>query len=120
MAKNNSNGLLRCGICRTKIIDRAQIHQAGINLGIICATCFQKFPPEDIEILIDLFTAFGGYYGMLDRSEFSILDSLRDMIEESPLEFDADEINLRLMYKALLHGLTPREFLKELRIVIGE
>lgn len=112
---------LKCSICRTDIKNRHKVYQSSLKLGIICDMCQQRFSDEDIEMIINMFFAFGEYFGARDRSKFSI----KDIILEFALNLDEGKVNfhsqnIKMWHKVLTHGITPKEFLKELSIYVDQ
>ncbi|MFX0074356.1 MAG: hypothetical protein ACFE96_02865 [Candidatus Hermodarchaeota archaeon] len=106
---------LKCSICRADIKDRHKIYQSSLNFGIICDICKQRFSEEDIGMIIDMFSAFGEYFGARDRSKFSVKDILIEFaidLNEGKVNFQSQ--NVKLWHKVLSHGITPKEFLEKL------
>jgi hypothetical protein len=114
---------VKCGICRVEIVDRAQIYQAGINLGVICSACYRAFSTEDIEMMANMFIAYGGYYGMIRDRTFSVLKALEELIKNSNGKgklLDTDFLNIKLMHKSLLHGISPEQYINSFKILLEE
>ena len=112
---------LKCSICRADIKDRHKIYQSSLKLGIICNTCRWRFSVEDVEMIVNIFLAFGGFFGAYDRSKFSI----KDIILEFALELDDRKTNfhsqnVKMWHKVLTHGITPKEFLEELSLYVEQ
>jgi hypothetical protein len=66
-------------------------------------------------MIINMFFAYGEYFGARDRSKFSV----KDIICEFAIDLSEDKTsfhsqNIKMWHKVLAHGITPREFLKEL------
>lgn len=106
---------IKCSICRAGIKDRHELYQSSLKLGVICKTCRERFSEEDIEMIVNLFFAFGGYFGQFDKSEFSIDEMVIDFAEQ----LDADNStfhlqNVKMWHKILSHGIAPKDFLREL------
>ncbi|MHA2036235.1 MAG: hypothetical protein ACW98X_07365 [Promethearchaeota archaeon] len=125
IAKSASKSIyvVKCGICRVEIVDRAQIYQAGINLGVICSACYQSFSTEDIEMMANMFIAYGGYFGMLKDSSFSFLKTLENLLKKGLKKKEvitSEQINVRLMHKALLHGISPQQYVQNLTLLFDE
>ncbi|MFW9866129.1 MAG: hypothetical protein ACFFEN_08540 [Candidatus Thorarchaeota archaeon] len=108
---------VKCGICRSEILDRAHIYQAGIHLGVICVHCYKRFSSNDIELMANLFIAYGGYFGMLRSSLFTPIKILKKLVREAQAQnqhVSLEQINIRLLHKALLHGLSPEQYIHSL------
>ncbi|MGB5912548.1 MAG: hypothetical protein WBH31_15255 [Promethearchaeia archaeon] len=118
----NSNNPLRkeihCVICHSDIKDLDDIYQVSHNLGIICQNCVKIFSSEDIEIMIYLFFIYGGYFGKFDQRTFSLPEAIKSLTKQ---EFNPkkqimfEDLNERLVHKALLHGISPVDLVKTLK-----
>jgi len=112
---------IRCSICRADIKDRHELYQSSLKLGVICKTCRERFSEEDVEMIVNLFFAFGGYFGQFDKSEFSI----DEMVIEFAEQIDAGNStfhlqNVKMWHKILSHGIAPKDFLKELSMYVDQ
>ncbi|NVM17001.1 MAG: hypothetical protein HWN80_04745 [Candidatus Lokiarchaeota archaeon] len=119
--KSKVSSKLKCSICRADIKDRHKIYQSSLKLGIICHLCRQRFSNEDIEMMINLFFAFGEYFGAHDRSKFSIKDIILEFaidLNEGKANFQSQ--NVKMWHKVLTHGITPHEFLEELSVYVEQ
>ena len=104
---------LSCGICHRKIEQEAAIFQEGLHFGVVCSECYVNNSEEDIELMSNMFLAFGGYFGMLRDPDYSIYEMLKEIvnkIHENKKTTSSVEMKIRLLHIALLHGITPREF----------
>lgn len=112
---------LKCSICRADLKDRNKVYQSSLKLGIICNMCRQRFSDEEIEMIINMFFAFGEYFGARDRSKFSINDIILEFairLDEGKVSFHSQ--NIKMWHKVLTHGITPKEFLEELSLYIEQ
>jgi len=112
---------LKCSICRADIKDRHKVYQSSLKLGIICNMCRQRFSDEDIEMIVNMFFAFGEYFGARDKSKFSI----NDIILEFAINLDKGKVpfylqNVKMWHKVLTYGITPKEFLEELSVYVEQ
>ncbi|KKK45697.1 hypothetical protein LCGC14_0887500 [marine sediment metagenome] len=120
-SSNKNKSAVRCGICRVEIRDRAQIYQAGVNFGIVCIRCYKQFSSEDIELMANMFIAYGGYFGMLKDSRIStrnILEKLTTELGKQGDDVNFEQINIQLLHKVLLHGITPEQYTHELKKLV--
>ncbi|MFX1478034.1 MAG: hypothetical protein ACFFCI_07865 [Promethearchaeota archaeon] len=112
---------IKCSICRNEIRERATFYQSGITCGVICVDCYKRFSNEDLDLIANLFLAYGGYFGQYKRSQFSILKILQAIYEDLfPLyrKRGLEELNIRMLHKALLHGISPQEYIENLNLLI--
>ncbi|MFX0043334.1 MAG: hypothetical protein ACFE8L_10505 [Candidatus Hodarchaeota archaeon] len=115
--------LIKCSICQHEIKDKATFCQNGVNYGIVCVDCYQRFSPEDLELIANLFLAFGGYFGQFQRTEFSILRILKAIHKDLlPIyeENGIEELNIRMLHRALLHGISPEEYIDNLELIFED
>ncbi len=113
----NSLGLFRCAICRNEIADYKNVYPAGLNFGLVCKDCYKKFSEDDIDLMINMFIAYGGYFGKKQGSVFSLKILLNEFINKIKKEkgiLNLKELNIKLLHKALLYGITPQEFIDNL------
>ncbi len=104
---------INCGICHREIKHEAAIFQEGLNFGVICSECYINNSEEEIELISNMFLAFGGYFGMLKDPNYSIYEMLKDLvrkIHDNKTTISSVEMKIRLFHTALLHGITPWEF----------
>ncbi len=112
---------IKCSICRADIKDRNVLYQSSLKLGVICKPCRERFSEDDIEMIVNMFFAFGGYFGQFDKSEFS----MDEMIVEFAEQLDAGNStfhlqNVKMWHKILTHGIAPKEFLEELSMYVDQ
>ena len=106
---------IKCSICRADIKDRHTLYQSSLKLGIICNSCRERFSKDDIEMIINMFFAFGGYFGQFDRSKFSIDNIIVEFAEQLDAGKSTFHLqNVKMWHKILTYGIAPKEFLKEL------
>ncbi|MBD3196976.1 MAG: hypothetical protein GF317_18125 [Candidatus Lokiarchaeota archaeon] len=105
---------LRCGICHSNISSTSHIFQSKILHIPVCTRCRHHFPEEDIELMLNMFIAYGGYYGKLSCQDFSLAQIFKS--EEFPNETvnQPQQVNIKLLHSALLHGISPRELILQL------
>ncbi len=118
---NVINNSMNCGICSVEIKNRASIYHSGVYTRVICEKCFKKFSSNDIELMVNLFTAFGGYFGKHKKPEYILYIILKELKEKSKYRensFSAAEIKLQLLHKALLYGISPEKFFQGLKTII--
>ncbi|MHA1915875.1 MAG: hypothetical protein ACW986_17985 [Promethearchaeota archaeon] len=103
-----------CGICNKDIRKEVATYQGGFQFGIICSSCHANNSEEDIELMSNMFLAFGGFFGMQRDPNFPVNEMLKDLLDEIHVRKETTspkELKLKLMYLALLHGITPQEFI---------
>ncbi|MHA2400846.1 MAG: hypothetical protein ACXADU_18405 [Promethearchaeota archaeon] len=99
-----------CGICQKDLKGETAVYNGGNQFGFICSSCHENNSEKDIELMSNMFLAFGGSFGMRKNSEIEMLKDLIDEIHNKKRTMSPKELRLRLLYIALLHGITPQEF----------
>ncbi|MHA2126753.1 MAG: hypothetical protein ACW99E_15750 [Promethearchaeota archaeon] len=111
--EGDSHNIECCGICHKKIKQGAAIYHDGFHIEVICPHCYSKNSEEDIELIVNMFIAFGGYFGMLRDPHYPVNEMLKSFINEiqdHKGEMPSECLKIKLLHLALLHGFTPKEF----------
>ncbi|MHA1149361.1 MAG: hypothetical protein ACTSR8_14085 [Promethearchaeota archaeon] len=98
---------LICSICRNPIKEQEKVYQSNLYYGLICSSCEKKFANEDLDFIVSLFTAFGGYFAKHPSKSFSI-DSLCNGIEKGGQD-KLLEMQVKIFHNGLLYGIPPKE-----------
>lgn len=114
---------IRCAICRVEIKTFKGTYQSPEFHSIVCKDCIKQFSPNDIDLILSLFYVYGGYYGQKKALPFSIVQFLPHIMSDlkendEKIEDFIDEFSKKAFHQALLHGLTPSEYLKSLRSLL--
>ena len=112
---------MSCGICSAEIKNRASIYHSGVYTRVICENCLKKFSSNDIELMVNLFTAFGGYFGKYKKPEYILYIILKELKEKSKFtenSFSLAEIKLEFLHKALICGISPEKFFQGLKTMV--
>ena len=115
--------LVKCGICRNEIKRGASIYQEGLTFGVVCENCYKNNSREDLELMANLFLAYGGYFGKLKEKRFSVYKIIKKLISKIQPGKESDtliEMNIKMMHQALLYGVTPQELIQGLKILLEE
>lgn len=118
-----AHDLIKCGICRNEIKRGASIYQEGLTFGVVCEECYKSNSQQDLELMANLFLAYGGYFGKLRRNKFSVYKTIKKLMEKFQPGKDLDsliELNIKMMHQALLYGVTPQELIHGLKILLNE
>ncbi len=119
----NTSQTVICRICCSTIKKNAKIFKEGLRFAIVYSKCHDNIPKDDLELMANMFIAYGGYFGKLKNSNFSLYSTLKELIIEFNLDSKSvpvDELNIKMKYRALLHGVTPQEFINGLEILLEE
>lgn len=111
---------VKCGICQCHIGRGAKIYREGLNFGVVCETCYTNNSPEDLELMANLFKAFGGYFGKLEDPNYSLYEVLKSLTSGNNGDHSILERNVVLLHQALLHGIGPHQFRQGLKIMLDK
>ena len=109
---------VKCSICKQEIIGNHRFIRLAMNYGVICPECDNKFNDDEIELISNIFTAFGGYFGSKKgSSENSISQIIKKLsilqkLSEKSIEINA--LDIKILHQALLHGISPRQIVQRL------
>ena len=115
--------LVKCVICKNEIKRGASIYQEGLTFGVVCERCYRNNSQEDLELMANLFLAYGGYFGKLKEKQFSVYKTIKTLISKIQPGKEPDtliEMNIKMMHQALLYGVTPQELIHGLKILLEE
>ena len=102
---------LKCGICGNKITDRKSSYHSKFVPCSACERCRSTFSEKDIEIMLNMFLAYGGYFGQLSEKDFSLEEYMEKIgIEENLNSEETEELNVLILHALLLHGITPEQY----------
>ena len=103
-----------CTICRSEIMSYEVAYRSIVNKASICGKCYSKYPKWELELMIGLFLAYGGYFGKYRPSYKSVeevcLESV-DHLEKLGKEVGIKEIDIKILHQMLLHGYTQRDYI---------
>ncbi|MBD3214921.1 MAG: hypothetical protein GF311_20075 [Candidatus Lokiarchaeota archaeon] len=104
-----------CGICNNKIDNPMNTYTSKFIPIPACEECSRKYSDEDLEIMLNMFLAYGGYFGQFHQKHFSLKKSLDNMRQITRAGVErAEEMNILLLHTALLHGIPPHQYFSEL------
>jgi len=106
-----------CAVCHTRI-DSLDLHFISRDLSIVCVKCHDKFSSEDLNLIIKIFKDFGGYFGQDKEKAVPVKNLIKQFLSEMKGKCNINELNLQLLHKSLLYGISPQEHLRYLRIIL--
>ncbi|MFX0032563.1 MAG: hypothetical protein ACFE8E_02870 [Candidatus Hodarchaeota archaeon] len=114
---------IECAICRADIKSLKDTYQSYEFHSIVCKECIKKFPSGDIDMMISLFYIYGGYYGQKKDTPFIIEDLLPLIVDDlskqgCSIKENIEEFSKKSFHQALLHGISPEEYIKSLRSLL--
>jgi len=109
---------VKCCICKQEIMGKHRFIELAMNYGVICPECDNKFDDDEIELISNLFTAYGGYFGSLKgksgNSEINfIINRLSKLYKEGEQKIDINTLDIKILHQALLYGITPNQIMQK-------
>ncbi|MFX0001732.1 MAG: hypothetical protein ACFE9Q_11255 [Candidatus Hodarchaeota archaeon] len=120
-SQHQLNNIIKCGICHAEIENSATIYQDGLHFGVVCEKCYKTNSREDLELMANMFLAYGGYFGMIKDSNYSLYKTLKRVVSQistKEKDISVEKLNIKLMHQVLLHGITPHQFIQGLKILL--
>jgi hypothetical protein len=99
------------------------VYQSSTGFGLVCQHCLTLFSPEDIELILHVFFIFGGYFSQYPSKDFSLRRTLKELNQAAPLGSVMEQVshlNLKLLHNALVHGITPAQYIGKLRRLLKD
>ena len=119
--KKNTLSYIKCVLCRNDTKLDVKIKKIGNTFGIVCEECAKAFSDEEIELMHNMFTAFGGYYGKMSNSKelsYSKLEEIAKDYKEQYRDTNEVENDVKTLYSAFLYGISPQQLVKGLKLLI--
>jgi len=119
--KRNTLSYIKCVLCRIDTKLDAKIKRIGNTFGTVCEECAKAFNDEEIELMHNMFTAFGGYYGKMSNSKelsYSKLEEIAKDYKEQYRDINDVENDVKTLHSAFLYGISPQQLVKGLKLLI--
>ena len=119
--KKNTLSYIKCVLCRNDTKLDVKIKKIGNTFGIVCEECAKAFSDEEIELMHNMFTAFGGYYGKMSISKelsYSKLEEIAKDYKEQYRDTNEVENDVKTLHSAFLYGISPQQLVKGLKLLI--
>ena len=112
---------VKCVLCRSNTHSSFKIKKIGMSFGIVCEDCLRSFSDKEMELIHNMFIAFGGHFGLLSNSKESSYSKLKEIAEDYKiLNKDIADIenDIKTLHSAFLYGITPRQLVQGLKFLI--
>jgi hypothetical protein len=119
--KKNTFSYVKCVLCRNDTNRDVKIKKIGNSFGTICEDCAKSFNDEEIELMYNMFRAFGGYYGKMSKSKelsYSKLEEIAKDYSERNKDIDEIENDIKTLHIAFLYGISPQQIVKGLKLLV--
>jgi len=118
--KKNTFSNIKCVLCRNDTKLDVKIKKIGNTFGTICEECAKAFNDEEIELMNNMFTAYGGYYGQMSNSKelsYSKLEEIAKGYKEQYRDINDIESDIKTLHSAFLYGISPQQLVKGLKLL---
>lgn len=122
-ASHLTHRTVSCGICKRNIIRGASIYKEGLSFGVACERCYKNNSLEDLELMANMFLAYGGYFGKLREKRFSVNKTIKKLMLKFQTGKKLDrliDVNIKMTHQALLYGVTPQELIQGLKNLLKQ
>ena len=85
---------------------------------MVCEDCYKNNSPEDLELMANLFRAYGGYFGKLRDQKFSLYDVLESFTSSNRSRTSIMGQNIKELHRALLHAVGLYQFRQALKVML--
>ena len=119
--KEKDQKIIQCEICHDASPKNVKIRNFGTKLGIICGDCSERFPDKEIDLMFNMFTAFGGFLGKLQTVKLTNYLKLKEIAKEyieAGKDIDNIEKDILVLHKAFLHGISLSQLKDGLNLII--
>lgn len=113
---------VECAICRSCESAEVKIKRLGRSFGVVCGDCLEEFSDEDLELMHNMFTAFGGHFGKLGASKeenYKRIEEIARSYEKEGKKASNVENDVQTMHRAFLYGIPPVQLVQGLRMLLA-
>ena len=113
--EKKSFSFVTCCICHRNANSQIKIKKTGRSFGVICNKCSKLFTDKEIELMDNIFTAFGGYFSKKSNSKEVTCSKLKEIAEDyKSRDKDIENIknDVKTLHSAFLYGITPRQLVQ--------
>lgn len=112
---------VECSICRSCDIAEIKIKRLGRSFGVVCRDCSEAFSDKDLELMHNMFTAFGGHFGKLGGSKeenYKRIEEIARSYQKEGKKASSVKNDVKTMHRAFLYGILPVQLIQGLRMLL--
>jgi len=113
----SKKSMAQCAVCAGVGV---KILKLGPNFVVVCKRCLDTFSLSDLELMHNMFVAFGGYFGKYASSREESYQELKIIAREysqSGRDVTRIENDVKNLHRAFTHGITPVQLVQGLRVL---
>jgi hypothetical protein len=111
---------VQCAVCKNGAGSKVKIVRLGTSFSVVCEECIVNFSKEDLELMHNMFVAFGGWFGKCASSKEDSFQELKIIAKEyakSGKDIAKIESDVKTLHRAFLHGITLVQLVQGLRVL---
>ena len=115
--RESKNKMAQCAICAGVSV---KILRLGSNFAVVCKRCLVTFSLKELELMHDMFIAFGGYFGKYANNKEESYQELKKIAKEyaqSGRGITKIKNDVKNLHRAFTHGITPIQLVQGLRVL---
>ena len=119
--KKTTLSYIKCVLCRNETKLGVKIKKIGSTFGTVCEECVKAFSDEEIELMQNMFSAFGGYFGKMSNSKelsYSKLEEIAKGYKEQNKNINNIENDIKTLHSAFLYGISPQQLVKGVKLLV--
>ena len=102
------NAEKKCAVCDQTIKGNANYRHNIVGLWLVCKECRARFSKDEITLMINLFIAYGGYFGRDEQVQEGLTFQQKlELLNIQDKEFMRK--NAKPLHDALLLGISPAQ-----------
>ncbi|MBY8978792.1 MAG: hypothetical protein KGD72_00245 [Candidatus Lokiarchaeota archaeon] len=119
--KKSTLSHIKCVLCRSDSRLGVKIKKIGNAFGTVCEECTKTFNDEEIELMHNMFSAFGGYFGKMSNSKelsYSKLEEIAKSYKEQNKNSNNIENDIKTLHSALLYGISCQQLVRGVKLLV--
>ena len=121
LKKKSTFSSIKCVLCRNDTKLNIKIKKIGNAFGTVCEECVKAFNDEEIELMHNMFSAFGGYFGKMSNSKelsYAKLEEIAKGYKEQNKNINNIENDIKTLHSAFLYGISPQQLVKGVKLLL--
>jgi len=119
--EKKSLSFVKCRICHRNASSHVTIKKTGSSFGIVCSKCSRLFTDKEIDLMHNMFAAFGGYFSKMSNSKEVTYSKLKEIAEDYKSRvkrIENIENDIKTLHTAFLYGITSQQLVKGIKLLI--
>ena len=108
----------QCAICTGLSVRIVRLDQ---KFAVVCKECSDNFSKNDLELVHNMFVAYGGYFGKCEGNREETYQELEEIAKEyasSGRDIEKVESDVKNLHRAFVHGITRAQLVNGLRVLV--